>query len=133
MANRAEAAAMPAMEVHKNSWCGCCGIWAKAMQQAGYRVTLRDSDDLTPLKKSLGVPETLRGCHTALVEGYYVEGHVPIDALARLLAKRPDVAGLAVPGMPKGSLGMGSDPDASYDVVAVGKDGSSVIFQHVGT
>ncbi|WP_192181064.1 DUF411 domain-containing protein [Mesorhizobium amorphae] len=128
----ARAATKPAVAVHKNPWCGCCGAWAAALRQAGYGITLHDSDDLAPMKKSLDIPDKLQGCHTALVEGYYVEGHVPLDAIARLLKERPAIAGLAVPGMPKGSLGMGSDPDASYDVFAVSKDGSAVIFQHAG-
>ena len=102
-----------------------------ALRDAGYKVTLHDSDDLTPLKKSLGIPEKVQGCHTALVDGYYLEGHVPLEAIARLLAERPAIAGLAVPGMPKGSLGMGTDPEASYDVFAVGNEGAYV-FQHVG-
>ena len=106
--------------------------WASALRQTGYQVTLHDSDDLAPLKKSLGIPEKLQGCHTGLVGDYYLEGHIPLDAIARLLQERPAIAGLAVPGMPKGSLGMGSDPDASYDVFAVSKDGSAVVFQHVG-
>jgi hypothetical protein len=131
-ATGAHAAAMPAVEVHKNPWCGCCGAWASALRQTGYKVTLKDSDDLLPLKKSLGIPDDLQGCHTALVEGYFLEGHVPLDAIARLLAERPAIAGLAVPGMPKGSLGMGSDPDASYDVFVVTSDGRSAVFAHVG-
>ncbi len=128
----ARAATKPVVAVHKNAWCGCCGAWAAALRKAGYQITLHDSDDLVPMKKSLGIPDKLQGCHTALVEGYYVEGHVPLDAIARLLKERPAIAGLAVPGMPKGSLGMGSDADASYDVFAVGQDGSATIYQHVG-
>jgi hypothetical protein len=107
-------------------------VWANALRDAGYEVTLHDSDDLGPLKRSLGIPDKLEGCHTALVEEYYVEGHVPLDAIARLLKDRPAIAGLAVPGMPKGSLGMGSDPEAIYDVFAVRKDGSAAVFLHIG-
>jgi len=132
LASGARAAAKPPVEVHKNPWCGCCGAWSDALRQAGYSVKLQDSDDLAPLKTSLKIPAELQGCHTALVDGYYVEGHVPLDALERLLSERPAIVGLAVPGMPKGSLGMGSDPDASYDVFAIKQDGSSSVFQHVG-
>lgn len=132
VATGSQAAVKPAVAVHKNPWCGCCGAWAIALRQAGYRVTLHDSDDLGPMKKFLGIPDKLQGCHTAMVDGYYVEGHVPLHAIARLLEERPPIAGLAVPGMPKGSLGMGSDPEASYDVFAVGKDSGSIVFEHVG-
>jgi hypothetical protein len=73
----------------------------------------------------------MQGCHTAVVAGYYLEGHVPVDAVKRLMAERPRIAGLAVPGMPAGSLGMGDDPKASYDVYAVNKDGTSILYQAV--
>lgn len=125
-------AAPVAVEVYKNPWCGCCGAWAAALRQAGYKVTLHDSEDLIPLKKSLGIPENLQGCHTALIDGYYLEGHVPLDTISRLLSERQAIAGLAVPGMPEGSLGMGISSAASYDVFAVGPDGNATIYEHVG-
>ena len=77
------------------------------------------------------VPVDMQGCHTAILAGYYIEGHVPLEAITRLLAERPNIAGLAVPGMPSGSLGMGDDPGASYDVFAVGKDGVTGVYQAV--
>lgn len=113
-----------AMTVHKDPSCGCCEAWAKAFESAGYRVEIRNEDDMGALKAKLAVPSDIQGCHTAVVDGYYLEGHVPLEAAERLLKERPPVAGLAVAGMPQGSLGMGTDPAASYDVMAVPKDGS---------
>lgn len=114
-----------AMTVHKDPYCGCCGAWAEAYRMAGYEVETRDEADMDALKTRLKVPEDVRGCHTAVVDDYYLEGHVPLEAAEKLLKERPALAGLAVAGMPKGSLGMGSDPSASYDVMAVPRDGST--------
>ncbi|MBA1349379.1 MULTISPECIES: DUF411 domain-containing protein [Rhizobium] len=113
------AAAPAKMTVYKDPNCGCCHEWSKAMAAAGFSLDARDTDDLAAVKARLGVPADMQGCHTAVVEEYYVEGHVPLDAVQRLLQERPPVRGLAVPGMPSGSLGMGDDPQASYDVYAI--------------
>ena len=122
-----------AMTVHKDPSCGCCTAWADLARQAGYAVTLVDSPDIGALKQQAGVPVALSSCHTAMVEGYVVEGHVPFDALARLLETRPGVTGIAVPGMPEGSPGMGDDPAARYDVVAWGGDaGEGAVFHRAG-
>ena len=112
-------AAPTVMTVHKDPNCGCCHLWAQAMKDAGFDVRLDDVEDIAPIKARFGVPADLEGCHTAEVEGYFLEGHVPLSSVRRLLAERPAVKGLAVPGMPSGSLGMGDDPAASYDVIAV--------------
>jgi len=112
------------MTVHKDPYCGCCEAWASAFRDAGFAVDVRDENDMASVKAKLKVPTGLQGCHTARVSGYYIEGHVPLDAAQRLLREKPDLAGLAVAGMPKGSLGMGIDPAASYDVMAVPRDGS---------
>lgn len=117
------------MTVHKNPNCGCCHLWADAMRKAGFDVRLNDLGDLALIKSRLGVPGELEGCHTAEVEGYFLEGHVPLSSVRKLLADRPAVRGLAVPGMPSGSLGMGDDPSASYDVVAVPLSGKPYLFE----
>jgi hypothetical protein len=114
-----------AMTVHKDPYCGCCGAWASAYRMAGYKVETRDEEDMDAFKARLKVPKDVQGCHTAVVGGYYLEGHVPLEAAEKLLRERPALAGLAVAGMPKGSLGMGTDPEASYDVMAVPRDGST--------
>lgn len=107
--------------VYKSPSCGCCESWSNAPQQAGYTVERRDMEDLSAVKKTAGVPADLEGCHTARIGNYFVEGHVPLEAIARLTSERPDIAGIAVPGMPQGSLGMGDDPAASYEVYAISK------------
>jgi len=116
-----QAAAAPAMSVYKSPWCGCCEAWVEAMKAAGYEVSVHDMEDLSTIKKQAGVSADLEACHTAVLDGerkYVLEGHVPLDAIRKLLEEQPDVRGLATPGMPAGSLGMGSDPDARYDVFA---------------
>jgi hypothetical protein len=123
----------PVLQIHKDPSCGCCTAWADLARAAGYSVTLIDSADIGAVKDKAGVPAALWSCHTVLVEGYVVEGHVPFDALARLLETRPDVTGIAVPGMPEGSPGMGDDPAARYDVVAWGGDaGEGAVFHRAG-
>jgi len=113
-----------AMTVHKDPGCSCCVAWSRAYAREGYKVVERNENDMQAFKASLNVPPDVQGCHTAVVDGYYVEGHVPIEAVEKLLRDRPELAGLAVAGMPRGSLGMGNSPKASYDVMAVPLDGS---------
>ncbi|MDX0494100.1 DUF411 domain-containing protein [Sinorhizobium medicae] len=122
VASRAQAVGV-VMTVHKDPNCGCCGAWASAYEAAGFTVTTRNEDDMDAVKSRLKVPTSIHGCHTATVQGYYLEGHVPLEAAEKLLKERPPIAGLAVAGMPRGSLGMGDDPGASYDVMAVPRDG----------
>lgn len=128
----AHAAAPAKMTVYKDPSCGCCHKWSKAMAAAGFSVEARDTDDLAALKAQLGVPADVQGCHTAVIEKYYLEGHVPLEAVRRLLQERPPVRGLAVPGMPPGSLGMGDDPQAFYAVYAVPSGtGAPYVFMEV--
>ena len=124
----ASAAEGRAMTIWKTPWCGCCHEWAEAMQKAGYEVKVNDLEDLTPIKRQAGVPAAMEGCHTAAIEGYFLEGHVPLEAIDKLLVERPAIAGIATPGMPQGSLGMGDDPQARYDVFAVPADAKSTPF-----
>ena len=119
------------MVIYKDPNCGCCHLWSEAMKQAGFKTEIHDTDDVAAVKKRLGVPEGVRGCHTATVSGYFVEGHVPLAAVRELLMDPHEIAGLAVPGMPSGSLGMGDDPQASYDVYSVGKDGRVTVTLQV--
>ena len=124
---------LPLVIVHKSPTCGCCGAWVEHMRGAGFEVEVRDTDDLNPIKKGLGVPADKASCHTAQVGGYFVEGHVPADDVKRLLTEHPDARGLAVPGMPPGSPGMevpaGREQPYSVDLVA--RDGTSSSFaQH---
>lgn len=115
------AAEKPEVVIYKNPWCGCCEAWAEALVKDGYTVQRHDLEDLSQIKKSAGVPGGMESCHTAKVDGYVLEGHVPLEAVTKLLSERPAIAGIAVPGMPQGSLGMGDDPTARYDVVTLPK------------
>jgi hypothetical protein len=124
-------AAGESMVVFKDPNCGCCHAWADAMAKAGFSVKAEDVADIEVVKDRFKVPTDLRGCHTAVVAGYYLEGHVPLEAVTRLLAEKPDLAGLAVPGMPVGSMGMGDSASASYDVMSVGTDGIATLYQAV--
>jgi hypothetical protein len=108
--------------VYKDPSCGCCSAWADHLRKAGYDVAVVDEPQINPLKGRLGVPASLQSCHTAEVGSYVLEGHVPAAALARLLAEKPAIGGLAVPGMPVGSPGMeveGVEVD-TYEVMAFG-------------
>lgn len=127
-------AALPAMRVHKTATCGCCKVWVKHMENAGFRVETRDVTDLGPIKERLGVPYGKGSCHTAEVGGYFVEGHVPAADIKRLLAEKPDAKGLTVPGMPLGSPGM-EVPDGTvqpYAVELVGRDGKTRVYSRHG-
>jgi hypothetical protein len=92
--------------VYKSPTCGCCKGWVTYLQRHGYHVTVIDRDDMDAVKDGLGVPAEMRSCHTAKIGGYLVEGHVPVEAIDRLLAEKPKVTGIASPGMPSGSPGM---------------------------
>jgi hypothetical protein len=116
--------------VYKNAQCGCCKNWVEHLRQNGFEVTANDVNDLAAIKKKLGVPEALGSCHTAVVGQYVVEGHVPAADIRKLLAEKPTVVGIGVPGMPAGSPGMevpGRLPDR-YDVTAFAKDGTQRVF-----
>lgn len=122
----------PAVEVFKTATCGCCGKWVEHMRAAGFNVTFTDIDqaELDKVKAKHGVPRALHSCHTALVGGYVVEGHVPASEVKRLLKEKPAVAGLAVPGMPLGSPGMevsGVKPHP-YNVLTFDKQGKTTVF-----
>jgi hypothetical protein len=119
----------PEVSLYKDPNCGCCGKWAEHMQRHGFRVAAHDVKDLDAIKKKQRVPEALGSCHTAIVAGYTVEGHVPADVVRRLLAQRPaGVIGLAVPGMPLGSPGMESPTPQRYDILAFDAKGGSRVF-----
>ncbi|AXX98175.1 DUF411 domain-containing protein [Profundibacter amoris] len=122
------------MTVFKNPSCGCCTAWAQEMEKIGYQVKIVNLEDLSLLKRQAGVPEQLEGCHTAVLGDYILEGHVPVQALNKLLQEQPDIRGISTPGMPTGSLGMGYDADAKYTVYAFYKDSaqSPVPFYQAG-
>ena len=140
LATAASIAALPAlaaspaktpMEVWKDPNCGCCKDWIELMEKAGFAITVHDVGN-NAVRAKLGLPQNLGSCHTALVGGYVVEGHVPVSDVKRLLKERPKALGLAVPGMPVGSPGMdgpeyGGRKDR-YEVLLVQADGSTRTF-----
>ena len=119
---------MPAMTVWKSPWCGCCGNWIEHMRAAGFEVQVEEVEDLGVVKRMAMVPDHLQSCHTARVGGYTIEGHVPASDVLRLLEQRPDVLGLAVPGMPSGSPGMENGERDPYDVLMLRRDGETGVF-----
>lgn len=114
--------------VHMSPTCGCCGAWVEHLRQNGFSVDERFSEDMGAVKARHGVPAPLASCHTALVDGYVIEGHVPASDIQRLLGQRPDARGLAVPGMPAGSPGMEGAGQEPYDVLIFKEGGAADIF-----
>jgi hypothetical protein len=114
--------------VYKSPTCGCCGKWIERLEAAGFDVESVDVPDVSVIKAEHDLPTGLASCHTALIDGYLVEGHVPVEDIQRLLEERPDIAGLAVPGMPIGSPGMEGPNPESYDVIAFDATGTRRTF-----
>ena len=115
--------------VYKSPTCGCCSKWVTHMERNGFKVTVHDLRNMSPVKTQLGVPRHLQSCHTAKVGGYVVEGHVPADVIVRMLQERPEIKGIAVPGMPMGSPGMEGPRKDPYDVLAMQKDGRTSVYE----
>ncbi len=120
-----------ALVVYRSPTCGCCQKWADYMADHGYDVEVRNVTSLATVKRELGVPHESSSCHTAVVDGYVIEGHVPASTVARLLRERPDVAGLAVPGMPIGSPGMEGPNAEPYNVLSFDSEGASEHFETI--
>jgi hypothetical protein len=123
-----EAAKEPTITVYKDPSCDCCKSWIEHLIKHGYHVDAKDASEMTEVKRALGVPESLTACHTAVVNGYLIEGHVPAADIARLLKEKPKVTGLAVPGMPMGSPGMEGPRTQHYQVLSFDKAGKTRIF-----
>ncbi len=128
---RAQAPApAPKMTVYKSPTCGCCAKWVEHMKQAGFDLTVNDVPNVGEIKAQHHVPADAQSCHTALVGGYVVEGHVPADVVKQLLKEKPAVVGIAVPGMPMGSPGMEGDGSSkqAYNVVSFDKAGKTQVY-----
>jgi hypothetical protein len=115
----------PIVTVYKTPTCGCCTAWEDHLRESGFQVQSHSINDLRQVKAQQNVPQALGSCHTAVVEGYTVEGHVPADVIRRLIAERPAIDGIAVPGMPMGSPGMEGPYVERYEVFTF-KDGEPV-------
>jgi hypothetical protein len=122
----------PIIVLHKSPTCACCQRWADHLVTAGFEVQVKTSANLAEVRRELGVPNDLASCHTAQVNGYILEGHVPADAVVRLLQERPRASGLAVPGMPAGSPGMEANTPEIYEVVLFGPNSRSVYDRYHG-
>ena len=120
--------------VYKNPECGCCNKWINYLKSYNYNVTEKNTRELLSLKKKMGIPEKLASCHTAVIDGYIIEGHVPAETIDNLLAERPDIYGLAVPGMPVGSPGMESPAGEvqPYDVYMFDQGGATGVYASHG-
>jgi hypothetical protein len=126
----AAAADPKAMTIYMSPTCGCCAKWVDHVKAAGFQAVVHEDEDMETVKDSLGVPKDVRSCHTAQIEKYLIEGHVPADDIKALLAKKPAVAGLAAPGMPASSPGMAvpGQPHEAYEVLLFGHDGSTEVY-----
>jgi hypothetical protein len=127
-------AAAPTLAVVKDPTCGCCEKWVAHLKANGFAATVTESSNMDAVKDAKGIPGPMRSCHTATIDGYVVEGHVPAADVQRLLKERPAIVGLAVPGMPVGSPGMESSSGRvqAYDVLAFDKAGRTKVFASYG-
>src|SRR5918996_3370979 len=113
--------------LYKNPACACCEGYADYLRENGFEVTVKPTHDLPLLHRQYGVPEALVGCHTTLIDGYVVEGHVPVNTVIRLLTERPDIKGISLPGMPMGSPGMVGEKTELFTIYEIG-DGPAKIY-----
>ncbi|MBD1866252.1 DUF411 domain-containing protein [Oculatella sp. FACHB-28] len=123
--------AMPEIVVYRDPSCSCCGGWMEHLEAQGFQATNMPTPEVDALKQQYGIPDDLTSCHTAIIGGYVVEGHVPAEDIKRLLAERPNVVGIAVPGMPVGTPGMESgDERESFSVFSFDEQGNTEVFNH---
>jgi len=123
-------AARPVIEVFKSASCGCCTEWVKHLKANGFAVKAMDVANPSDYREKAGIPNHLGSCHTGMVQGYAIEGHVPASEIKRLLAEKPKATGLAVPAMPMGSPGMEGPRNAPYDVLLVQAGGRTTVYKH---
>jgi hypothetical protein len=116
--------------LYRSPTCECCHGHAEHLEEAGFDVRSEIVEDIREVKEALGVPAALESCHTSVVGGYFVEGHMPADVITRLLTERPDIDGIALPGMPPGSPGMSGDQDAPFVIHAVAGEHVEVYMRH---
>ena len=127
--SRAVASEQPELVVYKNASCGCCKVWVDHMRKHGFAAKVHDVDNMSSIKERVGIPHGVGSCHTAEVGGYFIEGHVPAEQVARLLKEKPKAKGLTVPGMPIGSPGMEQgDTVQPYEVHLVHPDGTTSVY-----
>jgi hypothetical protein len=123
-------AAAPVIDVFKSASCGCCTAWVEHLKTKGFQTRVANVDNPSDYRERGGIPNELGSCHTAMVGGYAIEGHVPASDIKRLLAEKPKAKGLAVPAMPLGSPGMEGPRKDPFDVLLVQAKGSTKVFKH---
>ena len=111
--------------LYKSPQCGCCEGYAAYLRQNGFEVDVKETNDLAEISHKAGVPERFQGCHTVFIDGYVVDGHVPVNVIRKLLSERPKIAGITLPGMPQGSPGMTGLKTEPFKIYAVSKDGAT--------
>jgi hypothetical protein len=116
------------VEVYKSPTCGCCSAWVDHLKDNGIMVKTYDVKEMDNIKKMAGIPVNMQSCHTALVNDYLIEGHVPADLIKKMVKEKPDIRGLAVPGMVMGSPGMEGDRKDPYEVLTMEKDGNHKVY-----
>jgi len=119
---------LPTITVYKSPTCGCCRKWVKHLEKNGFTVEAHNRENMSDIKREMGIQPKYQSCHTAVVNGYYIEGHVPASDIKQLLAEKPKAAGLTVPGMPKGSPGMEVGRKDPYSVLLVDKEGNQKVY-----
>jgi hypothetical protein len=122
-------AAAPTMTVYKTPTCGCCSKWVEHMKANGFQVIVHDVPSTASYRRKYGIPDRLQSCHTAIVNGYTIEGHVPGADVKRLIQEKPKARGIAVPGMPMGSPGMEGARTDAYSVILIGNAGEETVYQ----
>ena len=127
IAGRAQAAQISVM-LYKNPECGCCDGYADYLRHHGFTVMAKPTPDSSDISRKAGIPPELQGCHTAFIENYVVDGHVPVEAIRKLLAERPTIKGITLPGMPEGSPGMSGKRAGPFTIYAIGQDGDATVY-----
>ncbi len=121
----------PTITLYKSEMCGCCGLYGDYLDKTEYNIEIKDMPDITSIKDQYKIPPQLRSCHTAIINGYYIEGHIPQEAIQKLLKEKPSLAGIAMPGMPSGSPGMPGAKKEPFVIYAVAQDGSTTEFMRI--
>lgn len=112
--------------LHKNPGCQCCDGYADYLRRNGFTVTVKPTHDLSQMSRAAGIPEAFQGCHLSQIDGYVVSGHVPVEAVNRLLSERPDIAGITLPGMPMGSPGMSGVKTEPFTIYEIGGEAPEI-------
>ena len=119
------------MTVLKSGGCGCCGVFGNYLEQKGFDVEINDVSDSISIKSQYKIPTSMESCHTTIIGNYFVEGHMPLEAIEKLIAEKPNIKGIALPGMPYGSPGMPGTKEGEFVIYAVQNDGSTTEFMRI--